>query len=71
MIQIILNGKPHNIKEKTNIISLLETLSLSEKKVAVEINEEVVSRDHYAKKFYQLKIELKLFILSEGVNWKI
>ncbi|NCU63281.1 MAG: thiamine biosynthesis protein ThiS, partial [Candidatus Fonsibacter lacus] len=26
MIQIILNGKPHNIKEKTNIISLLETL---------------------------------------------
>jgi len=29
MIQIILNGKPHNIKEKTDIISLLETLSLS------------------------------------------
>jgi sulfur carrier protein len=50
MIQIILNGKPHNIKEKTNIISLLEALSLSEKKVAIEINEEVLPRDNYAKK---------------------
>ncbi|MEY4389803.1 MAG: sulfur carrier protein ThiS [Pseudomonadota bacterium] len=64
MIQIILNGKPHNIKEKTNIISLLETLSLSEKKVAVEINEEVVPRDHYAKKILSAKdrVEIVHFI---------
>lgn len=64
MIQIILNGKPHNIKEKTNIISLLETLSLSEKKVAVEINEEVVSRDSYDKKFLSSKdrVEIVHFI---------
>jgi thiamine biosynthesis protein ThiS len=64
MIQIILNGKPHNIKEKTNIISLLETLSLSEKKVAVEINEEVVPRDSYDKKFLSTKdrVEIVHFI---------
>jgi len=64
MIQIILNGKPHNIKEKTNIISLLETLSLSEKKVAVEINEEVVPRDSYTKKFLSSKdrVEIVHFI---------
>lgn len=64
MIQIILNGKLHNIKEKTNIISLLETLSLSEKKVAVEINEEVVPRDSYAKKFLSSKdrVEIVHFI---------
>jgi sulfur carrier protein len=64
MIQIILNGKPHNIKEKTNIISLLETLSLSEKKVAVEINEEVVPRDHYTKKILLAKdrVEIVHFI---------
>ena len=64
MIQIILNGKPHNIKEKTNIISLLETLSLSEKKVAVEINEEVVPRDSYVKKFLSSKdrVEIVPFI---------
>ena len=64
MIQIILNGKPHNIKEKTNIISLLETLSLSEKKVAVEINEEVVPRDHYTKKILsaQDRVEIVHFI---------
>ena len=55
MIQIILNGKPHNIKEKTNIISLLETLSLSEKKVAIEINEEVIPRDNYDKKILSAK----------------
>ena len=64
MIQIILNGKPHNIKEKTNIISLLETLSLSEKKVAVEINEEVVPRDNYIKKILSAKdrVEIVHFI---------
>ena len=64
MIQIILNGKPHNIKEKTNIISLLETLSLSEKKVAIEINEEVVPRDNYAKKILSDKdrVEIVHFI---------
>jgi len=64
MIQIILNGKPHNIKEKTNIISLLETLSLSEKKVAVEINEEVVPRDHYINKILLAKdrVEIVHFI---------
>jgi thiamine biosynthesis protein ThiS len=64
MIQIILNGKPHNIKEKTNIISLLETLSLSEKKVAIEINEEVLARDNYAKKILSAKdrVEIVHFI---------
>ena len=64
MIQIILNGKPHNIKEKTNIISLLETFSLSEKKVAIEINEEVVLRDNYVKKILSAKdrVEIVHFI---------
>lgn len=64
MIQIILNGKPHNIKEKTNIISLLETLSLSEKKVAIEINEKVVPRENYVKKILSAKdrIEIVHFI---------
>ena len=64
MIQIILNGKPHNIKEKTNIISLLETLSLSEKKVAIEINEEIVPRDNYVKKILSSKdrVEIVHFI---------
>jgi thiamine biosynthesis protein ThiS len=64
MIQIILNGKPHNIKEKTNIISLLEALSLSEKKVAIEINEEVLPRDNYAKKILSAedRVEIVHFI---------
>jgi sulfur carrier protein len=64
MIQIILNGKPHNIKEKTNIISLLETLSLSEKKVAIEINEEVIPRNNYDKKILLAKdrVEIVHFI---------
>ncbi|MFZ9204074.1 MAG: sulfur carrier protein ThiS [Candidatus Fonsibacter ubiquis] len=45
-------------------MSLLETLSLSEKKVAVEINEEVVPRDSYAKKFLSSKdrVEIVHFI---------
>jgi thiamine biosynthesis protein ThiS len=64
MIEIILNGKSHNIKEKTNIISLLETLSLSEKKVAVELNEAVVPRDNYDKKILSAndRVEIVHFI---------
>ena len=64
MIQIILNGKPHNIKEKTNITSLLEILSLSKKKVAVEINEEVLPRDSYDKKILSAndRVEIVNFI---------
>jgi len=64
MIQIILNGKSLNIKEKTNVTSLLETLSLTEKKVAVEINEEVLPRDKYDKKILSAKdrVEIVHFI---------
>ena len=64
MIQIILNGKSYNIKEKTNITSLLETLSLSKKKVAVEINEEVLPRDSYDKKILSSndRVEIVNFI---------
>lgn len=64
MIQIILNGKPHNIKENANIIFLLQTLSLSEKKVAIEINEEVLPRENYVKKILLAKdrIEIVHFI---------
>jgi len=64
MIQIILNGKSYNIKEKTNITSLLEILSLSKKKVAVEINEEVLPRDSYDKKILSSndRVEIVNFI---------
>jgi len=44
--------------------SALETLALSEKKVAVEINEEVVPRDNYEKKTLSAKdrVEIVHFI---------
>ncbi len=52
------------ISNSSALISLLETLSLSEKKVAIEINEEVVPRDNYVKKILSAKdrVEIVHFI---------
>ena len=47
MIEIQLNGKPHQLKKSVNISNLLKTLQISEKKVAVEINGKVISKDIY------------------------
>ena len=47
MIEIQLNGKPHQLKKSVNISNLLKTLQISEKKVAVEINGIVISKDIY------------------------
>tara|TARA_B100000941_G_C28010045_1_gene304871 strand:+ start:250 stop:468 length:219 start_codon:yes stop_codon:yes gene_type:complete len=64
MIEIQLNGKPHQLKKSVNISNLLKTLQISEKKVAVEINGIVISKDIYKKHIINNKdvVEIVTFI---------
>ena len=48
MTGITLNGKPHALDGQTNVTSLLATLSINPKQVAVAINGEVVPRSTWA-----------------------
>lgn len=48
MINIILNGKDKQLDDKTSIAQLLETLAMSEKRLAVEVNQQIVPRGDFA-----------------------
>ena len=48
MSAIILNGKPHDINGQTTLMSLLASLNINPKQVAVAVNGEVVPRDTWA-----------------------
>lgn len=48
MITIILNGSNKQLERDTTIKQLLETLDLSEKRLAVEINQNIVPRSDFS-----------------------
>jgi len=47
-MEIRLNGEPRAVGEGISVVDLLETLGLADRKVAVERNQDIVPRDHYA-----------------------
>ena len=49
MIDITLNGRPHQLSENTSISDLLVSLNLQDKRVAVEVNRALVPRSEHAK----------------------
>ena len=60
MITIFINGESQQISNDTTIEQLLENLSLSHKRLAVEINQEIVPRSEFTthKLNYQDKVEI-------------
>jgi len=46
-MQIIVNSKPHELPEKASVADLIEHLKLGEKKVAVEVNTELVTKTEW------------------------
>ncbi len=48
MITIILNGNNKQLEHNTTIKQLLQALDLSEKRLAVEINQNIVPRSNFA-----------------------
>jgi len=52
MAKIQLNGKKITIKPKITIFDLLKRFKLDNKKVAIELNGNIVPNYNYKKKFY-------------------
>jgi len=48
MITIILNGKDEQLGSDISITQLLESLGLGEKRLAVEVNQQIVPRSDFA-----------------------
>ncbi len=46
-MQIMLNGDPHVVADGATVASLVEQLDLAGKRLAVEVNEEVVPRSRH------------------------
>lgn len=49
-MQIMLNGDPHVVAEGATVASLIAELDLAGKRLAVEVNEEVVPRSRHAER---------------------
>lgn len=47
-MQIQLNGQPHPIDEPTSLADLVDQLDLTGKRIAVEVNDELVPRGEHA-----------------------
>lgn len=48
MINIILNGENQQIDNSISITQLLQSLDMSNKRLAVEVNQQIVSRSHFS-----------------------
>ena len=64
MAKIQLNGKKIEIKLKTTIYDILKKFKLDSKKVAIEHNGHIISKNNYKKKFLKNndKLEVVHFI---------
>lgn len=47
-MKITLNGKPKQLADHSSVLDLLQELRITEKRLAVELNGEIVSRSGYA-----------------------
>jgi sulfur carrier protein len=64
MAKIQLNGKKISIKQKLSLTSLLKRYKLDKKKIAIELNGKIISKQLYKKKILKDndKIEIVHFI---------
>ncbi len=65
-IQIYINGKKKNINSDLNLINILEEYSLKNKLVAVEINQEVISKSDYKTKKINKNDRIEILELIGG-----
>lgn len=47
-MKVYVNEHPHQVPEQTTVTGLIEQLALTGKRVAVELNQEIVPRSQYA-----------------------
>ncbi len=47
-MQILVNGEPTNVSDAMRMSELIKQLGLGERRLAVEVNQELVPRSHFA-----------------------
>jgi sulfur carrier protein len=52
-MQLIINGDPMEVPEKTTAAQLIEILALSNKRLAIEANLEIVPRSQFEEHIFQ------------------
>lgn len=60
MMKIYINGQPHELTEPTTITGLIEQLELTGKRIAIELNQEIVPRSQHAETFLQENDQLEI-----------
>ncbi len=60
MAKIQLNGKKITVKDNSTIFGLLKKYKLNNKKVAIEYNGKIVSKQNYKKKLLKNKDKLEI-----------
>lgn len=49
-MQVTLNGEPRDVRDGISVAELIAELSLNGRRLAVELNQEVLPREHYAQR---------------------
>ncbi|WP_027848377.1 sulfur carrier protein ThiS [Marinospirillum minutulum] len=59
-MQIRLNGQPYTLAESASIVDLLQQLDLTGKRLAVEINEEIIPKSRHAATLLQANDQVEI-----------
>ena len=65
-MEIILNDKPHTVKDNTSLAIFIESLDLKPEGIAIAINYEVVPKEQWTKTILVDKMELMLIYAVSG-----
>ena len=60
MMKIYINGQPHELTEPTTITGLIEQLELIGKRIAIELNQEIVPRSQHTETFLKENDQLEI-----------
>jgi sulfur carrier protein len=59
-MQIRLNGQPHTLPEQASIADLLQQLQLTGKRLAVEVNENIIPKSRHATTLLQAEDQVEI-----------
>lgn len=59
-MQIRLNGQPYSLAESASIVDLLTALDLLGKRLAVEVNEEIIPKSRHATRLLQANDQVEI-----------
>ena len=66
MMEILVNGEPRNFERPPTIAELLAAMGLAERRVAVEVNREIVPRSQHAQHRLQAADQVEVVFAIGG-----